>query len=154
MSSTSFGDRHVECGTAKQVTIVILTRKLEQAPHLLDASAAEPVSHALALHINLAGLRAEALAAFSSLTCTERGRAAVVGDRGLHVMAAAMKIESNAAACEWGCSTFANLACGPAEHKRAIASVGAVAAVCGAMQAQRHRASLQQAGCRALTNLA
>jgi len=120
---------------------------------VLEAGAMEPLSHALALYMDLPLLRIEVLRAFSSLTCTPKGRAALIADNGLHIVTAAMKIDAHAAACEWGCATLANLACGSAEHKRAIASVGAAAAICGAMAAQRHRSHLMESGCRALANL-
>ena len=124
------------------------------AAAVLDADAVEPLVHALALYMDLPQLRAEVLNAFSALTCTARGRTMITAGNGLQRLAAAMKMDAGSEACEWGCSTFANLACGTAEQKRAIAAVGAVGAICAAMEAQRHRTDLQECGCRALANLA
>ena len=121
---------------------------------VLDADAVEPLAHALALYMDIPQLRAEVLNAFSALTCTPRGRTTITAGNRLQLVATAMKMDAGAAACEWGCGTFANLACGTAEQKRAIAAVGAVGAICAAMQAQRHRSELQECGCRALANLA
>ena len=136
----------ISAGVALRAALARVARDSEAgATAVLDADAVEPLVNALALYMDLPQLRAEVLNAFSALTCTPRGRAMISAGNGLQRLAAAMKMDAGSEACHWGCSTFANLACGTGEQKRAIATVGAVAAICAAMEAQRHQFHTHQA---------